>query len=52
MNCSEAQRLLYDYLNGELEQLDLSRIEGYSNLSGVSRAFWSIESPKKQPPQS
>jgi len=29
MNCREAQRLLYDYLNGELEQLNLSRIESH-----------------------
>ncbi|KPJ49801.1 MAG: hypothetical protein AMJ41_02315 [candidate division Zixibacteria bacterium DG_27] len=40
MNCSEAQRLLYDYLNGELEQLDLSRVESHLKVcSSCLRTF-------------
>jgi anti-sigma factor (TIGR02949 family) len=40
MNCSEAQRLLYDYLNGELEQSDLSRIESHLKVcSSCLRIF-------------
>jgi mycothiol system anti-sigma-R factor len=40
MNCSEAQTLLYDYLNGELEQLDLSRVESHLKVcSSCLRIF-------------
>lgn len=40
MNCSEAQRLLYDYLNGELGQLDLGRVDSHLKVCpSCQRAF-------------
>lgn len=43
MNCSEAQRLLYDYLNEELEQLDLSRIESHLKVCSPCLRIFEFE---------